>query len=424
MAAGQFTLKFENATDKPWYFAVYQKFPADHKISSVVWQVVKLAPQLSGSSPTVGELKWTRSYGVCIAEFDEDLHKFSTTQVVSAELGRLYKVVSVNQIPNISNEFEEENSQHIVFQNKTSHPVKALSMGFVLGGNLIAAEEDVGGQLKLSYPATSTFYVACYHKIVPGQLVNEGVAIGPIEFDFESTTNIHTIQAYKKTSGQYSLRHYKNEIEEPDCSGTHLKLTLQNATDQSWYFGIYQDFSSLGLTSVAWQVNRLPPTVTDIPSTDQLKWCMDFGVCIAHFDTDEEKYAETQFVPADLSNVYEVVSIDGVPSISPTPVMTSTKADQILLRNNTGPPAEQLTLGFTVDNKIVAIQTKLGGGQQTLYQVKTSYYIACFHNLVLGQLIDDGVVIGPVEVQYTTGKDTTTVAVLKDVAGNYQIKVI
>ena len=429
MAARIFTLKFQNTTDRPWHFAVYQKFNADHKISSVAWQVIRLAPQLGCSPPTEDQLSWKQNYGVCTVDYDKERQKYLTNQLVPAKVGRHYHVVSSNHIPIISEEFEEEMSHHhniIVFQNKTNDPVRSLSMGFAMDNKLIAAEQDVGGQMKMSYTANLTYYIACYHHIEVGQLVDEGVTIGPIKIDYESENCTHTIRIHKDYSGKYLLQHYRNEtLEEPDNSNTleKYKLVLQNVTDKYLFFGIYQSLPYFGLTSVAWQVCGLPPSVSDVSTTYQVKWSMDFGICTAEVDKDEQKYVGIQFVPADLNNTYEVVSVEGIPGISTIPTRSRKADQQIVVENNTGLPAIPLTIGFTIENKIVAIAKHLESGQKTMYEFKPSYFAACYHNLIPGQLVDEGVVIGPVKVQYDRGAYTATVKVLKDEGGNYQMKV-
>ena len=143
------------------------------------------------------------------------------------------------------------------------------------------------------------------------------------------------------------------------------KMILKNATDQPWHFGVYQKQpSSPGLTSVAWQVRGIPPQISDVPPNAEVSWTMEYGVCIADFDENDRKYTGMQFSPANLGNNYKVITLDGIPSISPVPTGTGS-ADQIVLRNNTGPPAMKLSMGFTLHNKIVVVENEVGGLQKT-----------------------------------------------------------
>ena len=202
------------------------------------------------------------------------------------------------------------------------------------------------------------------------------------------------------------------------------KLILENATDQPWHFGVYQKVpSSPGLSSVAWQVRGVPPTASDRHSQAEVNWTMDYGVCIAKFDKDEASYTGSQFAPALLSNNYRVASLDGVPSIESKPVGVGS-ADQIILKNETGPPAVTLSMGFTVSNNIIAVEDNVGGGQETIYRVHPTYYVACYRSIKLGQLVDAGIVIGPVEVKYEGGARKAKVAATKDASGNYHLNVV
>ena len=200
------------------------------------------------------------------------------------------------------------------------------------------------------------------------------------------------------------------------------KMILKNSTDQPWHFGVYQKHpASPGLTSVAWQVRGIPPQISDIAPTAEVSWMMEFGVCIADFDKNGRKYTGTQLAPAQLGNNYQVVSIDDIPTISTTPTGTGS-AYQIVLRNKTGPPAMKLSMGFTLHDRIVVVEDDVGGLQKTIFRVHPTYYVACYRNIVPGQLVDEGVVIGPIEVSYVGGFHVASVEAFKDSSGNYQLK--
>ena len=116
-------------------------------------------------------------------------------------------------------------------------------------------------------------------------------------------------------------------------------------------------------------------------------------------------------------------NLDGVPSIESKPVGVGS-ADQIILKNETGPPAVTLSMGFTVSNNIIAVEDNVGGGQETIYRVHPTYYVACYRSIKLGQLVDAGIVIGPVEVKYEGGARKAKVAATKDASGNYHLNVV
>ena len=206
-------------------------------------------------------------------------------------------------------------------------------------------------------------------------------------------------------------------------SGTKYNMTFINATDQPWHFGVYQkNPESPGLTSVAWQVRGVPPIEGSKPSSAEVNWTLNYGICIADFDKDINGYTGKQFAPANLGNIYKVITLDGIPSIDNEPIAVGME-DQIVLKNQTGPPAQEVTMGFTVGNNILAVQPDVGGSQETIYRVHPTYYVACYRNIVLGQLVDSGVVIGPVEVKYEAGARAAKILASKDAGGNYRLTV-
>ena len=263
MGEQYYTIKIQNATDKPWCFAIFQKFPTNHKMNSVAWQVLKLAPQIADNQPPEKEFTWALNYGICIAEFDDDCQKFEVNQVL---LGKHYEVNSINGISQMSEVVR--NCHHIEFQNKTQNPVKSLDMGFLINNNLIAVEQGVGGHLSVSYPSNSTYYVACYNSIEVGQLVEEGVTLGPVRVHFEPGIYSHVVKAEKEQSGNYCLHTESHESTDYSDGSDEYQLIVRNATDRPWYFGVYQTYPEyLGLTSVAWQVCCLPPSLGNTPTT-------------------------------------------------------------------------------------------------------------------------------------------------------------
>ena len=58
------------------------------------------------------------------------------------------------------------------------------------------------------------------------------------------------------------------------------------------------------------------------------------------------KYTAIEYANATLGNVYQVTSEDGIPTINPNPVGSTTQ-DQIILTNHTS-PAIPITMGFTL----------------------------------------------------------------------------
>ena len=114
------------------------------------------------------------------------------------------------------------------------------------------------------------------------------------------------------------------------------------------------------------------------------------------------QYTGSQYGTALLGQTYQVESKNGIPSIDPNATGTTT-LDQIILTNSTSSPVTPVTMGFTLGGNIVVAEQNVGGGQKTIYRVHPTYYVACFHDVVLGELVDESVAIGPVQVSYAGG---------------------
>ena len=238
-----------------------------------------------------------------------------------------------------------------------------------------------------------------------------------------STTSVHV----HHPSAPGSLEIYRGNgegVKYYPLSDSDVPYSIRfiNDTDQDYYFAIYQDFpDSPGLRSIAWQVRRLPRRGS-APTTSKVSWTMSYGISIANWDSDEKEYTGEQQQDADLDNTYEVINRDDFPSINPESI-GRTAEGQILFKNNTKPPnAMDLDMGFTVAGNIVAVQPKVHSLEATIFDVHPSYYVALYRKIKLGQLVDSGVVVGPVDVKFTDGKTRKSVSAYMN-AGQYKLKV-
>ena len=204
-----YTMEFKNASDKPWYISVHQAFPNHCRLESLAWQVATLPPQLVHGLPSKKKIRWELQYGVCLASYNEEERKFTPIQITPAILGRQYEVVcDTNGDPMISKTpaVEPVKSDLIVLKNNTN-PVQTLNLGFVIDNNIVAVEQNVGGQLKVTYPAKrSLYHITCHRHILPGQQVDNCAALNPIKLEFTEGSHIHSIVIQKDPKGNYHLQ--------------------------------------------------------------------------------------------------------------------------------------------------------------------------------------------------------------------------
>ena len=234
------TVEFKNASDKPWYISVYQNFeiPNYRRLESLAWQVVTLPPQLVYGLPSKKKIRWEIKYSVCLANYNEEEQKFTPIQVTPAILGRQYEVVSdTNGDPMISkNPVESVRSDLIVLKNNTSNPVQTVNLGVAIDNNIVAVERNVGGQLKVTYPAKSTYHIACHNNIVPGQQVDTCAVLKPMKLEFTKGSYTHSIVVQKDPEGNYQLQSLENEMwplerdEETDDGQDFADMQISNET--------------------------------------------------------------------------------------------------------------------------------------------------------------------------------------------------
>jgi len=179
---------------------------------------------------------------------------------------------------------------------------------------------------------------------------------------------------------------------------------FKNSTKNAYHFAIYQKYpNSPGLESVAWQVRGLGPG-----ATNRVDWTLDYQVAIADWDDDNQQFSGSQLKAASLGHVYEVKTTQGdIPVINPNPTET-TGPGLIKLQNNTN-PAKAVTMGFAIDRELVAAQKQVDAGEAGEFSVHPKYYVACFRNIKQGQLVSEGIELGPVLLEFEKENTNYTV---------------
>ena len=197
---------------------------------------------------------------------------------------------------------------------------------------------------------------------------------------------------------------------------TSYTVRFKNSTNNAYHFAVYQKYPDCpGLDSVAWQVRGLASG-----ATGRVDWKLDYQVAIADWDADNSQYSGSQLKPASLGQVYEVKTTEGdIPSINPKPVKT-TAPGLIKLLNNTN-PAQAVTMGFAIGQKLVAAEKQVQAGEAAEFSVHPQYYIACYRDIKQGQLVSEGIELGPVTLEFKNEYTDYTVEATSD-AGRIVLK--
>ena len=196
-------MTLENTSTNPWYFAIYQTFS---DTSSIAWQVIPLPQQNPGNPPSSGTVNWTMSYGTFIAGFDQVIGGSTGVEYANATLGNVYQATSEDGIPTINpNSVGSTTQDQIIFTNRTS-PAAPITMGFTLCDNMLTSEDNVGGNESTYFQESDTYYVAAYHDIKLGQLIEDASAsIPPIAVIYGNGVFEHTVTIYEDPSGHMRL---------------------------------------------------------------------------------------------------------------------------------------------------------------------------------------------------------------------------
>lgn len=180
-----------------------------------------------------------------------------------------------------------------------------------------------------------------------------------------------------------------------DSMGVKYHIKFYNKTDTAWHWGVYQKFPTFPGLSVVWKVRRLPPQ-----SNSDVNFTLDYGTALTNWDANDKAWTGQQFRRAELGKVYQAKFDDvDIPSIDTTPIKNASEKDQIDVKNNT---TSVLNIGFTLDGDLL-VTKNVQGGATANFEVHPTYYIALYHSIKQGQMVDSGVQLGPVELEFKNG---------------------
>ena len=125
--ATSYTVHFKNSTNNAYHFAIYQKYPNSPGLESVAWQVRGLGPGATN------RVDWTLDYQVAIADWDANAGLYSGCQVVPADLGKVYEVVTLEgDIPVINKTPIKTTDDGLIKLHNNTSPAKAVTLGFAM----------------------------------------------------------------------------------------------------------------------------------------------------------------------------------------------------------------------------------------------------------------------------------------------------
>lgn len=192
---------------------------------------------------------------------------------------------------------------------------------------------------------------------------------------------------------------------------TTFTVSLRNDTDVTWVFTLFQTLPNQPqLASVAWLLQG----VSGPNGTSSISWNDAFAAVIATYDSATRVFSQTQFLPAQPGDGFQVVTQSGVQQLqaggdAPTP-------GTLLIRNRSGSAANP---GLGMSNVGALYAPGVLSGANASFDTDPSYWIALFNRITQGELILQGqaavalderfsVFVGPEPVVFPTGVTTAT----------------
>ena len=186
--ATEYHVQLVNSTKEAYHFGIYQTFPDSPGLQSVAWQIARLG---HGAEETVS---WKLEYSVAITNWDASKNAYRGKQISPAELKKTYEVKTVDgDIPDINDDpIGGAADGHIKLANNTKEPLK---MGFGIDGKLLVIQDGVHPGETSEFYVHPKYYVACYRSIKPGQMVDAGVQLEPVELRFDRGYTTYKVEA-------------------------------------------------------------------------------------------------------------------------------------------------------------------------------------------------------------------------------------
>ena len=175
-----------NNTEKSYHFAIYQRpHPKSPALRSVAWKVRGVPPRGVFASASFVEWK-AGDYGVCIADWDEKRERYLERQIIGAQLGKAYRVSTVDcdDIPSICPKPAGSTDERFI--SLTNESDETLVLGITLDLSLVAVQSvEAGGSLRFCAAESTAYCVSCYRYIQAGQVAVLTSLLTPVDVSFD-----------------------------------------------------------------------------------------------------------------------------------------------------------------------------------------------------------------------------------------------
>ena len=171
-------------------------------------------------------------------------------------------------------------------------------------------------------------------------------------------------------------------------------MTFKNSTGKDLWFGVYQLIREIpSLKSVVWYACKALPQ-----QQGKIEVQMQYGVGVGR-PIDESLVTDFAVGVANadkrLGSDYEVIKVNGNQTISQSDI--SVPSGELRLKNNTD---RVLDLCFTAAGNVICFM-EAAPGKVAVFRAQSTYYVAAYNRSnITGGPVDDGIVAGPLAVEY------------------------
>jgi hypothetical protein len=185
-------------------------------------------------------------------------------------------------------------------------------------------------------------------------------------------------------------------------------VDFNNQLPNTWTMAVYQTLPDLvDLDSVSWKQTTVPPT-----NMGGVSWTTNYNVCIADYQQIRGigVYTNSEILPAQLGTAWQVVWKDNIQQLVQV-TAENVPPNFVVISNASNKLAN---LGIGMSGSATAFKRNVPGGVSVPFEVMPTYYVGLFYKLILGEVIESIVAIGPFELKFPNGTNKATLAAALD----------
>lgn len=183
----QYSVGFQNLTDRTWTMGVYQTIPNQHGMDSVSWQ------QTTASKGGFSGVQFDVRYNVALATYSQSGGRafYSTSQLLGADLGTAWEIVVRDNVAQLIPAGAAGSAEILVRNNSNN----AASPGIGMSGSPSVFVRSLAIGETASFQVTPTYYVGLFTELKKGEVISTNVSFGPLRLQYPTGETNATLTA-------------------------------------------------------------------------------------------------------------------------------------------------------------------------------------------------------------------------------------